>query len=87
MQEKKWKLKNIMRTILESSVYKYLGILIRSSRRYTQQRSFTKKRIKCLLGLQKVKVHRDTKQIKSCRSDVEKSEANVTVWYGSHSTD
>ena len=55
MQEKEWKLKNNMGTILESKLYKYLGILIGSSRTFTQQRSFTKRRIPGLLGLLKVK--------------------------------
>ena len=55
MQEKEWKLENNMGTILESKVFKYLGILIGSSRTYTQLRRFTKRRIPGLLGLLKIK--------------------------------
>ena len=55
MQEKEWKLMNKKEIIFESQVYKYFIILTGANRTYTQQRSFTKKRIPGLMDLLKVK--------------------------------
>ena len=55
------KLENNRGTILESKVYKYLGILIGSSRTYTQQRSYTKKENTRFIRCSKSKVLGDTK--------------------------